>query len=943
MNQGINFYWELPNYLYMLNYVWRIFILNRINMGLVSWIMKFFIKIRYRVNIKWLDLLDSQWSKLILPTHVALMDPVILFAFLWSKKRLSPVVTEDYYNVPILKPIFKWIWAISIPDLTWDKSKELDTSAIINRAIDALKNNNNILLYPQWALARQWFQSIVWKKTAFYITKQAPKDTKILTVNIRWLWWSRSSWAWTWKAPNLWLFVLKWIRFTLLNFFFFVPKRNVDIEITDSTQHLHKVEKKWLDVFNQELEKIYNAKWEEKLNYLTWLCWYNTTKNHKEPERIIWSIADLKRTTFNDKIDIPEDVLKKISSIVKKIKPEYSWKVTLDTNLILDCFFDSLDMAELKSSVQSTFSNSSNPPLLDLKTVWDIALMAIWKSSSNEELKPCNWNASKDSKVVYAHLKHLINNDSTILSVMKESLKSNRDYSFCYDSLFWVQSRKDFLIKAYLIADLLKQIPWERIAIMLPSLSATSLLIVWCYLANKVPVMLNWTQSEEAFHHCIKSQNVRAILTAKSFFQKIQTPRLKKYEMTFFEDMLKTISLKQKLTAVIKARNFKIPNNISKIAVVLFTSWSEALPKTVELTHENVLHDILWTAGLVWLKMNDVDICFLPPFHSFWFILWIAIPLITWVRVVFTPDPNDSKTIANLVEHTKSTLLASTPTFLNWIVQIANNNQLKSLRIAVVWAEKCPKDLFTKFSKKSPDATIIEWYWITECSPIIAVNPLKRNAKIKRWTVWLPILWEGVKILDIDTNEELPANKEWMIFVRWLNMFGWYVDKNLESPFVEINWKQRYKTWDLWFLDKDGYLTISWRLKRFVKIAWEMISLPAIEAVLSRKWKSDSWLECMAIESEENDKWVKLTLFTTQEVSTKQVNDYLHEQWITNLVSIDNIIEIEEIPMLGTWKVDHVQLKQILENWSTKQPTKSSKKTDKKETKKTNTRKNKKE
>ena len=38
-------------------------------------------------------------------------------------------------------------------------------------------------------------------------------------------------------------------------------------------------------------------------------------------------------------------------------------------NLVLDCFFDSLDMAELKSSVQSMFADSSNPPLLDLKTV----------------------------------------------------------------------------------------------------------------------------------------------------------------------------------------------------------------------------------------------------------------------------------------------------------------------------------------------------------------------------------------------------------------------------------------------------------------------------------------------------------------------------------------------------------------------------------------------
>ena len=84
--------------------------------------------------------------------------------------------------------------------------------------------------------------------------------------------------------------------------------------------------------------------------------------------------------------------------------------------------------------------------------------------------------------------------------------------------------------------------------------------------------MLNWTQSNEAFSHCIKTQNVEVILTAKSFFQKIQTPRLKKYNMIFFEYILKDISLTQKLTAVFKAMRFKIPTDISKIAVVLFTS-----------------------------------------------------------------------------------------------------------------------------------------------------------------------------------------------------------------------------------------------------------------------------------------------------------------------------------------------------------------------------------
>ena len=859
-----------------------------------------------------MELLDTPGSKLILPSHVALMDPVIMFAFLWANKPLSPVVTESYYNIPLLKQGFKSIGAISVPDLTNNKSKDLDTKSITSQVLQALNSDRNILLYPQWALARQWFQSIVWKKTAFYISQELPKETKILTVSIRWLWWSRSSWAWTWKAPNLALFAVKWLRFILLNLLFFVPKRRVDIEIKDSTTVLKKAEKKWIDAFNQQLEKIYNAKWEEPLNYLTWLCWYNTTRNHKEPSKIEWSIADIKRSSFNSSVEIPADIQKKISSIINKIKPEFSGKISLDTNLILDCFFDSLDMAELKSTIQSIFPNSSNTPLLDLKTVWDVALMAMWNSEKVEELKPCNWISPKDWKLVYSHLSDLITEDSTILSLMKDTFKNNSDVSFCYDSIFGVQSKKDFLIKAYLIADLLKKMPWERIAIMLPSLSATSLLVIWCYLANKVPVMLNWTQSKEAFSHCIKSQNVEVILTAKSFFEKIQTPWLKKYQMTFFEDILKNLSIIQKLKALYKAKRFHLPKDISPIAVVLFTSWSESLPKTVELTHTNIIHDILWTAWLVWLKTNDVELCFLPPFHSFGFVLWIAIPLITGTRIVFTPDPNDSKSIANLIHHTQATLFASTPTFMNWIVNSATDDQLKSLRFAVVGAERCPKLLFDHFCKKAPKADIIEWYGITECSPIIAVNPLKRNMAIKRWTVWLPILWEKIKIIDLDSHEELPIKKEGMVYVNWLNVFNWYIDPKLESPFEEFDWKKWYKTWDLWYLDKDGYLVISWRLKRFVKIAWEMISLPAIETVLSRKWKSSDWVETLAVHAEEKNWKVKLILFTTFDVKVSEVNQYLREQWVTNLVSVDTVTKLEEIPMLGTWKVDYVQLKSLI-------------------------------
>jgi long-chain-fatty-acid--[acyl-carrier-protein] ligase len=156
-----------------------------------------------------------------------------------------------------------------------------------------------------------------------------------------------------------------------------------------------------------------------------------------------------------------------------------------------------------------------------------------------------------------------------------------------------VQSFDDFLVKVYLIADLLKtQVKGKYVAIMLPSLSVTALLICACYFAEKIPVMLNRTQSEVAFDACFHNQPLSTIFTVKSFYQKLQNPWLEKYPFTFFEDLLKKVGLFAKIKALLKSKFFSLPKKLDKMAVILFTSGSESLPKAVPLTHQNLLQDL---------------------------------------------------------------------------------------------------------------------------------------------------------------------------------------------------------------------------------------------------------------------------------------------------------------------------------------------------------------
>ncbi len=137
------------------------------------------------------------------------------------------------------------------------------------------------------------------------------------------------------------------------------------------------------------------------------------------------------------------------------------------------------------------------------------------------------------------------------MSLWKNAFKKQRKNAFLWDSLGGLQTRKDMILKAYVVAQKMKELPEEKIAIMLPSVGSASILILAIYLAGKTPVMLNWTLGKESFDHCIKISGVSSILTAKSFYTRVKNDFLEVYEtqgnFLFAEDFLKDISLGVKL------------------------------------------------------------------------------------------------------------------------------------------------------------------------------------------------------------------------------------------------------------------------------------------------------------------------------------------------------------------------------------------------------------
>lgn len=122
-------------------------------------------------------------SALVLPNHVALIDPQIVLAFLSKYKKLHPLAENTYYKNPILKPLFKAIGAIGIDNAPGSMSRE-EIDSTTTTIVDQLHKGKSIVVYPSGQLKTQGREVIIGKKIAYEVLDQLPDNTRVLLVRI---------------------------------------------------------------------------------------------------------------------------------------------------------------------------------------------------------------------------------------------------------------------------------------------------------------------------------------------------------------------------------------------------------------------------------------------------------------------------------------------------------------------------------------------------------------------------------------------------------------------------------------------------------------------------------------------------------------------------------------------------------------------------------------
>lgn len=864
--------------------------------------LRFFVRIlartllalRYKIEIKGLDTLTKKEGICFFPNHPSELDAVVLLTLLGKDFKPRPIVVETVYEIPFLQTLMRLIGAIPIPDfdLGGNDYTRLLAKRALNNIVDLLNKGSNILLYPSGHLKRGPKEEVRGASGAFDIVKQASGMTLVL-VRTEGLWGSIFSLARTESSQQILWTLLKAAGLLAQNLLFFAPRRSVKVEFYEAPRSFYTYAAK--EGFNKALEEWYNKPFGpegEPLNLVRETFW--SSKIPRPLER--------KAKTIQREAELPDDVKKKVITEVAYIAKRKAEEISLEHSLTHDVGLDSLDIITLISYLEEEFTVKHLVPQ-DLDTVYDAVYLAAHKREpKNEEAIPVNGWPSLEER-----LRPTFPEGHTLVEVFLKNCDRRGPEPACADLMTGrVLTYEQAKLAVIILSRQFRKLPEKKIAVMLPATSTAYLVVLALMLAGKTPVMLNWTLGRFVLNEALAVAGCLHIITSKKFVRFAKTMDLEGIDdkLLFLEEL--KISLFAKVRGWIASKRAteeliaNAPLTDESHAVILFTSGSESTPKAVPLTHKNILSNLRAAYLVVHFHKDDVLLGFLPPFHSFGFGVTGLMPLLSGLLVLFAPDPTDSFRLAQSLDRWQVTFLCGAPTFLRALLHALQRGQGKALRLIVTGAEKAPPALYKEVAAKVPQALLIEGYGITECSPILTLNPPGEKAR----GVGRALPTVEIAIADLATTRLLPQGEEGIILAHGPNIFSGYLSHSVNRPFVSLDGKKWYITGDLGHLDDEGGLWLSGRLKRFVKMGGEMINLLTLEETLTEGVGVSDTPYLAVIAHEKENERPELILFTTKTITIDEANRILRNKKIAHLAKISEVILIDEMPLLGTGKVN---------------------------------------
>lgn len=411
--------------------------------------------------------------------------------------------------------------------------------------------------------------------------------------------------------------------------------------------------------------------------------------------------------------------------------------------------------------------------------------------------------------------------------IIDDYLSSKPNEKCCWFNHEWI-SRKDFASLADECTELLRASGFskgQRLAVLMPNSPMTLAIILATWRLGGVFCPLNEKTGELSLLKTLNLLKPFAVILSDGVKDELESA-LKKAGWPCARFGNEKFSGSENFTGKTQpADDFD-----KTLAVIFSTSGTTGDPKAVPLTHENILDNINSCLKHVPdLQPTDSLLNVLPNFHAFGFTICCILPFVLdATQVIVTGFMPPSNAIKAVIE-TRPTVLLLVPTMLGFTASLLERQgqTLSGIKLLIAGGDRYNPKMDDRVTAAF-GVPVIEGYGITECSPVLAVNPSPKVRKLGTVGPKLP----GFELqLRSEAGEILPLPGEGVLWCRGPSVTsGYYHAESVTRERFVDGW---FNTGDYVVIDSDGYIKILDRVTDIIIVGGFNVYPQEVEAALS--------------------------------------------------------------------------------------------------------------
>ncbi|KAK9766781.1 hypothetical protein K7432_003887 [Basidiobolus ranarum] len=365
----------------------------------------------------------------------------------------------------------------------------------------------------------------------------------------------------------------------------------------------------------------------------------------------------------------------------------------------------------------------------------------------------------------------------------------------------------------------------DVLALFTPNITEYSTVCLGAFAAGATVTTANPAYTPSELAHQLGQTKPKVIVTLSSLVETVkQAMEIAKVDLQFILCDRELFGLMEESNRTFQ----RVKLTDRDVAYICYSSGTSGAPKGVQLTHRNLVANILQQSVLYEKKEQDIVLGVLPFFHIFGLCCILHAPLYRGMQVI-TMEKFDLLEFLKIIEKYRVTMTTIVPPIALALARhpIVQKFDISSLKSVVCGAAPLSRDLSEELTVATRGGAINQGYGMTETSPVIAVS---MPGKIVLGSIGILAPNVEAKILSPE-GKELGINEEGELCVRGPNiMLGYF---NNPKDTADIMDKDGFlHTGDVAKIDENGYFFITDRLKELIKYKGFQVAPAELEALI---------------------------------------------------------------------------------------------------------------